>query len=267
MKPLVLEPPSSELRRYWNDRARAFQPFSQAKTTEYYLEGEKRLFDTFFGDLKGKKVLKLDLWNEVHNTRVLFWAAGQGADVYAADISDVLTLQAGKNFRDEGRPGRFTVSDVRALPFQTGSFDCLYTMGTIEHMRDLSGAMAEIARVLAPGGIAVVGVPNKLDPFLRPMIVTIMRLFRIYPYGYEKSFTRGELRRLCLDAGLTPVGDGGVLFIPSLIRFADIFIYLRSPLLARPLGWLAAPFRWLSRRFPSLNKHGYLIACAGRKEE
>ena len=47
-------------------------------------------------------------------------------------------------------------------------------MGTIEHFDESDAAVREMWRVLKPGGRAVVGVPNRLDPFLRPLLVAAM---------------------------------------------------------------------------------------------
>ena len=66
-------------------------------------------------------------------------------------------------------------------------------MGTIEHFVEYAQAVQENFRILAPGGSAIVGVPNKLDPFLRPLIVHAMNGLGLYGYGMEKSFTPGEL--------------------------------------------------------------------------
>lgn len=43
-------------------------------------------------------------------------------------------------------------ADVRRLPFADASFDLVVDFGTCQHLSDRSGALAEIARVLRPGG-------------------------------------------------------------------------------------------------------------------
>ena len=45
--------------------------------------------------------------------------------------------------------------------------------------------------MLKPGGTAIIGVPNKLDPFLRPLLVHVLNALGFYAYGMEKSFTPG----------------------------------------------------------------------------
>lgn len=47
------------------------------------------------------------------------------------------------------------------LPFVTGAFDVVLCSHVIEHIPDLAPALAELCRVLRPGGLAIVGVPNE----------------------------------------------------------------------------------------------------------
>ncbi|HEY7287840.1 MAG TPA: class I SAM-dependent methyltransferase [Vicinamibacterales bacterium] len=52
------------------------------------------------------------------------------------------------------------VGDVRELPFETGSFDAVYSPGVCEHFEDgPEPVLAETHRVLRPGGLAVVSTP------------------------------------------------------------------------------------------------------------
>ena len=50
------------------------------------------------------------------------------------------------------------------LAFADDCFDKIATLRTIEHVRDLQLAFREIARVLRPGGRAVIAHPRKLLP-------------------------------------------------------------------------------------------------------
>lgn len=53
-------------------------------------------------------------------------------------------------------------ADLRALPFEDGSFDVALCLDVLEHVEllDQPRALAEIARVLAPGGRLFMSVPN-----------------------------------------------------------------------------------------------------------
>lgn len=52
------------------------------------------------------------------------------------------------------------VYDGRTLPFADGSVDALYSSNVLEHVADLDALLADMRRVLRPGGRAVHVVPN-----------------------------------------------------------------------------------------------------------
>lgn len=45
------------------------------------------------------------------------------------------------------------------LPFGDGEFDALVCVSVLEHLRELAAALAEMRRVVRPGGLLVLGVP------------------------------------------------------------------------------------------------------------
>jgi len=51
--------------------------------------------------------------------------------------------------------------DGARFPQHTGTFDCATTFTVLEHVPDDRLALAEIHRVLKPGGVIIVSVPNK----------------------------------------------------------------------------------------------------------
>jgi SAM-dependent methyltransferase len=252
---------SAAYRRFWHEVGDNFPNLSGAASTVYYLENEKRLLSEHLPELGRCKVLKTDLWDEVKNTRILQWVQGQGAAVFGVDISEPIVRQARAAFPDTSL--RAAVADVRLLPFRDGSFDAVYSMGTIEHFRDPETALREIHRVLRPGGRAIVGVPNLWDPFLRPLLVTVLRALRLYGYGYERSFSRRALRQMLQTAGFEVVAETAILFVPGWLRMADLALHAYFPRLAHVTAVLVEPFAWLDRHVPIVRRHGYLLASVG----
>ena len=256
---------ADKLRKHWNKVAKKIDDFFQAPSTGYYRRREEALIKRFFGKLKGKKLLKLDLWNEVNNTRILFWAAQQGAKAYGLDISDYLVKKARQNLKKEGIKAKLIVCDARNVKFSDNTFDFAYTMGTIEHIPDPEVVVKEIYRILKPGGRCIVGVPNKLDPFLRPALVWLLEIFGKYLYSPEKAFSKSQLRKLLKNAGFKIVGESGILFMPGSLRIADLVFNKYAPSLCFLTNLLIKPFELLERRFEVLHRNGYLIACAAEK--
>lgn len=254
---------TTRYRRFWNDVGDSFPDLSGAPTTRQYREDEELLLRSAFPSLDGRRLLKTDLWDEARNTRILCWAASQGAYTFGVDISLPTILKAREEYRRRRLRLAAVAADVRALPFRESAFDGVYSMGTIEHFDGTERAAGEIARVTRRGGRAIVGVPNRHDPFLRPLAVALLYRLGLYGYGFEKSYSWRQLREMCRHAGLRVVDRGGVLFLPGLLRMADLALWTRARPLARLTAIAAAPFAWVSRRFPRLRRHGYLIALTG----
>jgi SAM-dependent methyltransferase len=257
----------SRYRRFWQDTGDHFPDLSGAASTAHYLADEQWLLQRYLAPFDDLCLLKTDLWDEAKNTRILQWAAARGARAYGIDISPPIVRAAGAGFRQRGLALHGVIADVRALPFDDASFDAIYSMGTIEHFAETEQAVAELYRVLRPGGRALVGVPNRRDPFLRPLLVALLYRLGLYGYGYEKSYSRAGLRRMLEDAGFRVTAESGILFIPGWLRMLDLACHSWLRPLARVTGWAVAPFTWLSRRFPALRRHGYLIASVGVKAD
>ena len=90
----------------------------------------------------------------------------------------------------EGQERETVVADMRSLPFEDASFDSVVAIQSIEHVPDPERALAEAARVLRPGGVAVFVTPNRLT-LGRPDEI-------IDPYHY-KEFAPDELDATCRE--------------------------------------------------------------------
>src|SRR5436305_3659403 len=252
-------------RRFWAGVGARFPDLGGAASTRYYAANEERLFAEHLAPLDGLRILKTDLWDEAKNTRILAWAAHHGAGAFGIDISEPTARQAQSAFTGAPSPLRAAAADVRALPFLDASFDAVYSMGTIEHFDETEQAVREMARVLKPGGRAIIGVPNRHDPFLRPLLATVMQATGLYAYGYEKSYSRRSLRAMLERAGFEVGVETAILFIPGGLRILDLACHAWC----RPLSVITAalvwPFVWLDRHVAAVRRHGYLLATVVTK--
>ena len=248
---------------FWDDVGAHFPSLKGAPSTAYYFDCERLLFETYVPKLRDHVVLKTDLWDEAKNTEILRWVAEQGAIPAGVDVS--LDVVAAARRVLAGHQPAFTGGDVRALPIRDESVDVVYSMGTIEHFPEYAEATREMFRILRPGGIAIVGVPNKLDPFLRPLMVHVMNLTGLYGYGMEKSFTPGELQRLMESAGFRVTARTGILFIPGWLRMLELWLHTRRSRLTGATSLPVRFFAWLYRRAPAVRRHGYLTVCVAER--
>jgi SAM-dependent methyltransferase len=83
-------------------------------------------------------------------------ARERGVEAHGIDFSEVAIGLA-----QERLPGvELRVADAEALPFDDAAFEVVTCLGSLEHLARPERGAAEIARVLAPEGTAVVFLPN-----------------------------------------------------------------------------------------------------------
>jgi SAM-dependent methyltransferase len=111
--------------------------------------------------------------------RVLLYGCGPANDagqlvsagavsITGIDISDTEIEDAGRNARERGYADvvEFRVADAHDTGLNAGAFDLIIGTAILHHL-DVSRALAEIRRLLAPGGRAVFQEPLAHNPLLR----------------------------------------------------------------------------------------------------
>lgn len=81
------------------------------------------------------------------------YLASRGCDVTLLDYSPAGLEVARRNFAREGLAApRTVVADARRTGLDTAAYDCVYSMGLLEHFDDPKPVLDEILRLLKPGG-------------------------------------------------------------------------------------------------------------------
>lgn len=163
--------------------------------------------------------------------------AREGARAYGSDIAtDRLVIG-----RQRGATG-LLVGAGESLPLANETMDVVVLNEVIEHVTDDRATMAEVARVLAPGGVAVIYAPNRLYPFethgiyLRgryifgniPLVNWLPNFLRNRLVPHARAYTFRGIERVAAASGLTIVAHSYVY--PGFDN-----IEARLPLLARAL--------------------------------
>jgi ubiquinone/menaquinone biosynthesis C-methylase UbiE len=109
--------------------------------------------------------------------------------------------------------------DGTTLPFADASFDLAIAIEVIEHVADKPGLIAEIWRVLRPGGRVFLTTPNPQCWALcvEERLERTLRWCARRPASEKDAFIGlSDLSRLLSDAGFTPVGAGSQPIWPRL---------------------------------------------------
>ncbi len=169
----------------------------------------------------GKRVLDLGCGNGRHLAEL----ADRIAFGMGIDFSLPFIRYAAEQFKD--RPNlRFALADARALPVADGSFDCAYSFAALYYLDDIEPVYAELGRVLAPGGVALLEVGNA-----RSLATLVSRHYpSIARHGRR---TIGDHLRVLRRQGFTVVDWRSFQLLPMWGDQPPWLQFLRAPWLER----------------------------------
>ena len=204
-----------------------------------------------------------------------FWSAEFGLrgfdNVVAADLTARALQLTGERLRAIGVEAQLRQENAEALSFSDGSFDHVNCQGVVHHTPDTERAIAEIARVLKPGGTASLSVYYRNAvlrawPWLRWLGYPLARWGGgLKGRGREGIFLERDVDRIVrvYDGADNPIGKSytrqqfGAMLAP---HFEVLETYLHYfPARALPFGlpvWLR---RWLDAHL------GFMIYASVRK--
>ena len=95
--------------------------------------------------------------------------------------------------------------DATRLPFADGTFDAVITSEVLEHIQDDVAAIAEMTRILRPGGVFAATVPSWLPENINWMLSDEYHA-PIAVGGHVRIYSATELKAKLRAAGLEPAG-------------------------------------------------------------
>ncbi|MFV0307343.1 MAG: class I SAM-dependent methyltransferase [Desertimonas sp.] len=137
---------------------------------------------------RGHHVVALDYAaNEVEGTRATFAAMAADGEIPATRVQGVLR------------------GDATRLPFGDGSFDAVITSEVLEHIHADTAALAEMHRVLRPGGVFAATVPSWFPEVINWRLSDAYHA-PIAVGGHVRIYAAAELSAKLRSAGLEPAG-------------------------------------------------------------
>ncbi len=137
----------------------------------------------------------------------------RGANVTAFDqnademrqVDEMLAAMEAEGEGMSGSKGEAVVGDALAMPYEDATFDLVLLSEVLEHVPEDTKAIAELVRVLKPGGIAAVTVPREWPEKLCWMLSDE---YHENPGGHCRIYTATELGYKLRAAGLEVTGTG-----------------------------------------------------------
>ncbi|MGX9787211.1 class I SAM-dependent methyltransferase [Mycobacterium sp. MMS18-G62] len=159
------------------------------------------------GDLSGQHVLEVGCGRGVGGEVILDRLGAERLTAF--DLDESMVELARK--RLHGRPVSLSVGDVCEIDQPSGATDTVVDFGIIHHVPDWQSSIAEIARVLRPGGLLL------FEEVPRHILNTwAFRTFTVHPR--ENRFEAAEFAAELARHGLHGTGRiethlGGMLFV------------------------------------------------------
>jgi ubiquinone/menaquinone biosynthesis C-methylase UbiE len=207
---------TSDIQRWWADHP---MTYAQTHGETDYADGQQQLGTLeFFNRLDGE----FYRWNTpLHNERpfgrlfpydkykdgrvleigcglgtmAMNWAKA-GARITAVDLNPTSIEMTQRRFSLHDLEGDIRLTDARALPFPNSFFDYAYSWGVLHHSPHLDRSIAELMRVLKPGG--GVGI----------MLYNRRSILYWYSIAYLEGFLHYENRFLGALELASRYGDG-----------------------------------------------------------
>jgi len=193
--------------RWWSDDIR------WVRTLKNLVPGRLAWMDRQI-DWRGKTVLDLGCAGGFMAEAL----ADRGATVIGIDPAQAAIAAARAHAHQSGRAISYDVGVGEELPYPSAAFDAVVCVDVLEHVRDLPMVLAEVARVLRPGGLFLFDTINR-NPLARMVAITIAEdILRLLPRGTHDPamFIKPcELRSALTNAGLvagrfTGLGPRGI---------------------------------------------------------
>jgi SAM-dependent methyltransferase len=211
---------------------------------------------------EGGRALKTDLFDEAFGEGLVEPLAERYSTLVGIDLSQIVVEEG---IRDSSRITGVRC-DVRALPFADGAFAAVASISSLDHFQTEEGvvaALAELRRVLVPGGRLILTLDNPANPIVglrNRLPFRLVHAFGLVPYYVGVTAGRGRARALLESAGFETLEVTALMHCPRVLAVpvCRLVARLGDGARARLLGFLAA-FERLEG-WPTRFRTGHFVA-------
>lgn len=251
----------------WNQRAcgelegdqASLEYFRRVEADRYAQQGWAPAYFEY-SKFAGKTVLEIGVGQGTDLAQ--FGAAG--AICHGVDITDNHLELTRRNFAARGLEVDLRKSDATRLPFPDAYFDCVYSFGVMHHIPEIEKVVAEIERVLKPGGTFRMALYYKWSGFhLLSILLRGLVTGRLFRLGYSGMLATIEMgadgKKIKPYVRLWSKRDVRQL----LRRFRIDDISVHQAFLSHFVPWLG-PVR--DRELPFADRLGWYVASIATKK-
>ena len=261
------------VRDFWNAASCGENLYLHGETRESYQDQSRQRYAlepyiipfADFAGSRGKRVLEIGVGLGADHQRF----AENGADLYGIDLTDRSVEHTGRRLAALRLVSKLGVGDAERLGFLDGFFDIVYSWGVLHHSPDTQRAVAEVWRVLKPGGSARVMIYHKwsLVGYMLWMRYALMTLqpWRTLDYVYGKYLESPGTKAYSIAAARDLFSAFSDVRIRTVLTHGDL---LESGAGQRHKGAMLSLARrvwprWLLRRL--LKGHGLFMLIEAHK--
>lgn len=170
------------------------------KREERQMQFYRNRFKSIFNKLKGGKVLDIGCGTGCF----LAVAKEHGLHVYGVDVSPYA-----KQAVYEKHGINIYTEPIEKIGFKNNEFDFIHMSHVLEHCRDPVSLLVKIRRIIKPGGVLFIEVPNEENFMLKRIAITLVRrLFLNNDPDFQKPypehlvfFTRKTIKKVLEVSG------------------------------------------------------------------
>jgi SAM-dependent methyltransferase len=151
--------------QFWDSAACGEDLYLSSVQREGYIEHARRRYElepvieefAGFDSAAGQRVLEIGVGLGADHVRF----AQSGANLYGVDLTARAVEHTRRRLALFDLRSNLTTGDAEQLAFEANEFDLVYSWGVLHHSPDTRAAIAEVYRVLRPGGVAKVMIYHK----------------------------------------------------------------------------------------------------------
>ncbi len=245
----------AEVARYWNQASCGTEHIQEKKFSKEYFEKieahryavEPEIFSfAQFTRYRNSKILEVGIGAGTDFTQ---WVRS-GAKSYGIDLTQEAIDHAEAKLNLYGlKAAEIRVADAEKLPYESHSFDLVYSWGVIHHSPDTQKCLEEIVRVTKPGGTIKIMIYNRrsLVVFYRYLKTALLKgkpfrsLSNVLFYDVEslgtKGYTRKEVRSMLKHLPVKIVQLKSTVTSHDLLKAKSKFAQWIAYCMALLFGW------------------------------